>query len=522
MTPPTSLERLNEDVIRELAARYLKPRGLLVNLASSSRRLRCYCMPILFSNCRVKASAREADRIPPVAIRPYVRHLVYAGGLSQSVPSCEELDYLPNICSITFDQAVGRVPISVLERCLNHSLVSLSFTNTSRSPVEPHTWLPPAISTLSNTLERLSYPTYPWKATRAFGNNIDIEEETGLDLRYIGSIVLGMHSSAKSLALPVDAIPLAAMSKLPWPNLRDLGLTGRYLNESHARSLQRLLRLLDSPRSISVLVAQPLDCARAPVCGRRSTSTIDTSQLQSLSIAYPDPDDTIVSKPCMSLLRLSLRDYPRYYIRNSPLHVKDMKGLATPILSSSECLRILTRMAALSLEHLELVYESDQAEEELLLHVASSYPRLHAIQIHQYRTSRGSDALNFKRIAAILASTKTLRTVHLHLDYEDSPSSYDFDPPRLKQWPSRLARYGGDMLETLERGCPVLEGLFLLHQDESEKEHFWVKFLPTRYPGRSRIDWDWLLERPDCEPPYRHCKGLRRTTGSRLDLPMTW
>ncbi len=314
------------------------------------------------------------------------------------MPSCEELDYLPNICSITFDQAVGRVPISVLVRCLNHSLVSLSFTNTSRSPVEPHTWLPPgpAISALSNTLERLSYPTYPWKATRAFGNSTDIEQETGFDLRYIGPIVLGMHLSAKSLALPVDAIPLAAMSKLPWPNLRDLSLTGRYLNESHARDLQRLLRLLNSPRSISVLVAQPLDCARAPVCGRRSTSTaIDTSQLRSLSIAYPDPEDPIVSEPCTSLLRLALRDYPRYYLRDSPLHVKDMKGLATPILSSSECLRILPRMAALSLEHLELVYESDKAEEELLLHVASSYPRLHAIQIHQYRTSRGSDALNF-------------------------------------------------------------------------------------------------------------------------------
>ncbi|KAI0719808.1 hypothetical protein C8T65DRAFT_603276 [Cerioporus squamosus] len=449
--------------------------------------------------------------------------MIYIGQISQSESLGEELNYLPYIRSITFEQAVGGVPFTVLERCLNHRLASLSFTASSQWTVGPHACPHPAVATLSNTLERLDYTTYPWKAMRASRNHTDVGRETELELRHLGPIVLGMHMSAESLSLPVESVPLAAMSRLPWPRLRDLNLSGRYRNESHARDVQRFIARLDSPRSISVHVAQPLDCARAPVFGRRPPFNTDTSQLQSLSVAYPDPNDAIFSQPCTALLRLALRDYPRYYLRNSPSHRGDIQDLAAPILSSSECLRILTRMATPLLEGLELVYEADQAEEALLLHVASSYPLLEVIHIHQYRIARGSEALNFRRISGILASVKTLRTVYLNLDYEDAPPRYEYNPQGPAPWRSRLARYGCDMLETLERGCPLLEGLFLLHYDlQTRGEHFWAKFVPSRYPRYARIDWDWLHERLDCEPPYRHPVRRGHFNDAREEFPVVW
>ncbi|TFK82596.1 hypothetical protein K466DRAFT_666413 [Polyporus arcularius HHB13444] len=520
---PTSFETLNEDVIYQVATRCLKPRVILVNLASTCRLLRCHCMPILFSTCFVQASASEADRIPPVAIRPYIRFLIYTGRHSQAESLGDELNYLPHVCSVTFEQATNGVPITVLQRCLKHPLASLSFAQSSRWTIGPRQWPLPAVGKLPNTLERLDYPLYPWKATRAFHNNTDVGQEAEHELRHLGPIVLGMHLSATSLSSPVDAVPLAAMSKLSWPKLADLNLSGRYRNQSHARDLQQFCSCLDSLRSIVLHVTQPVGCARAPIFGRRPTRALDTSQLQSLSVAYPDPDDAILSQSCSALRRLALRDYPRYYLQGSPRHEIENKDLAVPILSSSECLRILTRMAPLSLQHLELVYGADQAEEALLLHVASSYPRLEAIQLHQYRTSRGSEALHFRRIADILASMTTLRTVNLNLDYEDASPSYVYDPEGHDEWRSRLARYGGDMLGTLERACPALEGLFLLYHDDSDRHHFWVRFVPSRHPGYARIDWDWARERLDCEPPYRHQSRIRRRDdGTRREYPVVW
>ncbi|TFK81851.1 hypothetical protein K466DRAFT_322107 [Polyporus arcularius HHB13444] len=49
--------------------------------------------------------------------------------------------------------------------------------------------------------------------------------------------------------------------------------------------------------------------------------------------------------------------------------------------------------SSVQLQDLEVIYEADVAEEALLLHVASSYPRLESIRIHQYRVVGGSEAL---------------------------------------------------------------------------------------------------------------------------------
>ncbi len=103
---------------------------------------------------------------------------------------------------------------------------------------------------------------------------------------------------------------------------------------------------------------------------------------------------------------------------------------------------------------------------------------------------------------------KTLRTVHLNLDYtrEDTTAldpdwpgtQYDDDDQEYFRWPSStaLVQYGSALLESMERlgGCPVLDALYLLYFDacHHEGQHRWVRFLPSRYPGTEaeRVDWD--------------------------------
>ncbi|TFK81850.1 hypothetical protein K466DRAFT_322118 [Polyporus arcularius HHB13444] len=142
----------------------------------------------------------------------------------------------------------------------------------------------------------------------------DVELETYLELRHLGTIILGMHLSAESLSLPVTSIPLAAMSKLSWPRLRDLELAGHDLTESHVRDLQRFLARLGGLRSISIHVSQLPEHAQTSLWGSRPSSIVDTRRLESLSVAHPDSDDAIFSRPIPSLLRLALRYHPRRYL----------------------------------------------------------------------------------------------------------------------------------------------------------------------------------------------------------------
>ncbi|KAI0698951.1 hypothetical protein C8T65DRAFT_793856 [Cerioporus squamosus] len=205
-----------------------------------------------------------------------------------------------------------------------------------------------------------------------------------------------------------------------------------------------------------------------------------------------------------------------------------MQGLAMPILSSSECLRVLSRMSMPRLEHLELVYEADGLEEDLLVHVASMYPHLQSFELHQYRSaSHGSVALRFDRVSEILSLVKTLRAVYLNLDYKHEDNmmfdpdicdcEYEHDQDCLR-WPSStvLERYGSALLTGMERlgRCPVLEGLYLLYFDEEydDGQHRWVRFLPSRYPGTAaeRVDWDEDEQRLDSPPPYDPPMPTRR------------
>ncbi len=437
------------------------------------------------------------------------------------------LEQLPELRAVVFKHAEAGVPFAVVEQCLRHPrITSLSFAENSDWSAWAYTAIPrrPAEESYPNSLEQLSYASFPWKIARASYLHLDYRKEDVAEASVLVPLIFGMHLSAVSLSFPAELVPLARMAELPWPRLRDLTLTGRYSHASQASSVTWLVNVMQSPRSLSIQVGQLEDCPRPAVLLESGSTAMRA--LESLTLAYPDPDDAIFTVAGTSLKHLSLRDYPRHYVRHLFSHLSEIRGLAMPILSSSECLRILSRMSMPRLEHLELVYEGDDSEEELLIHITSAYPHLASLELHQYGCRpHGPATLRFvsiasyvtsciltytqDRISEIIRSLKTLLTLHLHLDYDhqdtkpgeprDDDDGED-DPPRTRRIPAReLVRYGHEILTILERphGCYVLEELYLLYLNRDDFRHHWVRFLPSRYPGTEaeRVNWDEDFER---------------------------
>ncbi|TFK81806.1 hypothetical protein K466DRAFT_568804, partial [Polyporus arcularius HHB13444] len=383
----------------------------------------------------------------------------------------ELLKQLPDIRAVVFNCAHARVPLAVVEQCFRHAgIASLSFADTSDCQsawVYTTTRCYPGRESHHNSLQQLSYAANPSKPTRAAYYQVDCRK----DIAELGPIILRMHLSAESLSFPADRAPLSRMAELPWPCLRDLTLTGLYSDASQVSSIPQLVGAMRNPRSLSIQVGQLADRPRPTVLERGCT---EMHALESLTLAYPDPDDAIFAVAGKSLRYLSIRDHPRHYLKNMPVN----RWLAMPILSSSECLRVLSGMSMPRLEHLELVYEADELEEELLLHVAYAYSHLHTLELHQYRRSpHGPAPLRYNRISEIVRSLDTLRTLRLNLDYayqdaaipQSRARADDDDNAYKSRWASaeELVLYGSEILTILERreGFHVLEELYLLYCD---------------------------------------------------------
>ncbi|TFK82336.1 hypothetical protein K466DRAFT_666565 [Polyporus arcularius HHB13444] len=386
-----------EDVVILIATQCLKMhRRSLISLASCSRQLRLVCMPLVFSTSSIKSIRFSSTPVPPPAIRPYIRRLIHVG-MPDPLSFEELLEQLPELRTVVFNCAHGGVPLAVVEQCFRHArIASLSFADSSDSSAWAYTTTHlPGEESHPNSLKQLSYAANLSKITRTCCYQVDCRKE---DIAEPGPIILRMHLSAESLSFPADRAPLSRMAELPWPCLRDLTLTGRYSDASQVSSIPQLVSALRNPRFLSIQVGQLADRPRPKVLERYCT---ELRALESLTLAYPDPHDAIFAVAGTSLRYLSIRDHPRHYLKNMPVN----RRLAMPILSSSECLRVLSRMSMPRLEHLELVYEGDDLEEELLVHVAYAYSHLHTLELHQYRRSaHGPATLRYVSITLDLMS----------------------------------------------------------------------------------------------------------------------
>ncbi|KAI0372404.1 hypothetical protein BV20DRAFT_69502 [Pilatotrama ljubarskyi] len=287
-----------------------------------------------------------------------------------------------------------------------------------------------------------------------------------------------MHGTAEYLALPTECAPLAAMSALSWQRLRHLFLHGRYPigvrdeNGLEPTSVLRdLLRRTPGLRTLSIRNAQSLESFRAPILGPASVPPVHLAELRSLTVAYPDPEDSIFDINAPNLTYLSLRDEPRYYFT---------RRTHEPILRSSQCLRILRRMDSPLLESLEVVYEADGTDGDLLRHICTAYPRLARLELHRYRLDQYEDVA-YITVAEHLGSIRTPQSARLNLDYpETAYGSTRDDPEQTANWLHVRDRRSKEVLTILEAACPKFECLGVL--DPKEQCHAWVEYRPSWHP----------------------------------------
>ncbi|KAL1939387.1 hypothetical protein VTO73DRAFT_9943 [Trametes versicolor] len=505
------LTQLNEDVLYRILeqvavlSRHGHP-GTLKTISTTCKRVRSCCLPLLFHTCCVWSSYKV--NLPPEAIRPYVRHVrvinlfysidnLYACGyfhqddmlIGQKYVVMDdpsqfglELDFFPALETVSFASAAGGVPWYAIKKCLDHPTV------TSISIGENSTWMcapPPIPSDIPPhgcRLTHLSYTPSQWRETESVDYRTDLRPIYALESSYLRTLVLAMSNTAESLTLPAETAPLVEMANMDWPRLHTLSLIGRYARPDQCDIIPLLLLRMPNLRFLSINVMQCEGMWRPPLL----RGLPDTSYcLRSLTVSYPAPDDPIFSYIGDGLTFLSLRDSPRYYFQKR--YGYRILPAIFPILSASECLVILKRLSAPQLSVLELVYQADTAEDELLQYLPKAFPLLQELELHRYK-ALPEENVPYLHIARTLTAVKYLRALYLNLDITGSPLRptwvcKDLDSDCGEQRDD----WGVEIVEVLRTRETFEYVALLLH---SRRAGFWALYRPPWCRHVRRIQYD--------------------------------
>ena len=383
--------------------------------------------------------------------------------------------------------------------------------------------------TMPIKLKTFAYTTTIWREWE--GKRKNLFNVYTRELRFLSALIPLMNKTATSLTLPMESCPILQMAAVQWPQLKELILTGRFIVVAQPASLHLLLRSMPALRVLSVQAARSRRIGRRPLFTPAFNSTSSSNgasrrvvprgsspapllpELRSLTIAFPDPQDDVFSIDARHLTHLSLRDFPRYYHYFAQQIRVVERDWVFPILSPAECLSILKRLVMPSLDSLELVYEAPEAgsDDELLTHVAEAYPRLSHLEIHRYRKDRAERVQHVGiaispvqapsthssqqvHIASKLVAARSLRTIHLNLDFHDDHGPYYTDDGLYDPYYATLTQERGPALLTVLESCPLLEFVGVLYHDRDRT--VWLQFHPSRcaephfvHPKSAKFRW---------------------------------
>ncbi|TFK82592.1 hypothetical protein K466DRAFT_603551 [Polyporus arcularius HHB13444] len=480
----SGMESIDEDTFRLIAYEVRNTKGDLLSLSSVSRRLRGLAMPMLFAHCSTDYYGNRG--VPPLTIRHFVRHLTYKGLCGSHRPSFGiELPYLPALSCITFDgdDYGSGVPWPVLERCLRiPQLRSVSwglgagFAAMDPYPAHVIADMPVVLTSLHFERPLRMWRTLVFEPDRYGLSVIPPEKEIATESLCMIPLVLRTHETIESLWLVMESASIERMAEMEWPNLREFVLSGEYPRPITSSPFVDLLRRTPRLTTFSASIALPIHMDRLPILGRSPPPWIERLEFRSLTLSYPDPGDAIFCANMSALTHLSLRDSPRYYYHLAIDKVS--KRYNAPILTSSECLRILKRMSLPALESLALSYIADEEDQDLLHYVIDTFSQLHTLELHRYRKDR-QEVVQHATIARVLSRGEMLRYVFLNLDFHD-----DHGPPGKGNWEEPISVFdpvhedrGFELVAIMER-CPRLQYVALLRHYELLSQ--WVEYHPSR------------------------------------------
>ncbi|TFY50343.1 hypothetical protein EVG20_g11575 [Dentipellis fragilis] len=444
---PSTLEKMNDDVLL-LIVSFLSTasRWDLRRMSLVSKHLRSVCLPILFEKARIHRG-RLLDSDPPPASWPYIRTMEIsgsfkfdfqydgAGHLPDIIPHLVALrkvqfSYIaggiywydlqlilaaPNVCALEIQDFAGlqHEDLSIPE---DQSLVSLPFTEFIYTIDDP--------------------PAPDW----------NLFDPPGPRNRwcYMNPIVLSLHEKLEVLHLPIAIAPLQDMAAMNWPYLRELKLySGEYISDDRtifARLCVRMprLRVLD----LQFLHIGP--STQTLIWPSDLTFTPSLEHLERVYIPYPDSSDLLYAHLPSTLQSLRLVDRPRYY------HFKDgrlpiVNHYPRPTLVTAAALVcILNRLQGTftSLKQLELAFQADGRDIDLSYHIAATFPNLHVLQLHRYRSEGETEAdieRSVKSIAQNLSTIPTLYHLRIYLNFPDDDYRYpliigqQYDTPVITQ-----------------------------------------------------------------------------------------
>ncbi|KAI0767502.1 hypothetical protein C8Q74DRAFT_1427955 [Fomes fomentarius] len=354
----------------------------------------------------------------------------------------------------------------------------------------------------------LRYEVEQWRERRWRLFPRDLASQYKTEASLLSILVPSMHDTAEVIEIPVETAPLARMATLSWRRVQQLSLYGKYVEVSQSTWLPLIISGMYELCRLSIMVAQPFDAPRPPILGKSLSGHCDCPfpSLRSLTLAYPDPEDAIFAARFPSMTHLSLCDHPRFY--HDWYECIGYNEWASPILSASESLSILSRMELPLLTSLELVYMADEADSKLIRHITSTYPSLVTLELHRYRRQpEDLVQIPYLQIARELAKLISLRTLRLNLDFPDTCGvAFQRSEPELAEqwdaWHSILEARGQEILDIMETGCPQLQHVALIHH--GERSSAWVEWRPDRVPYECIEDRPSTKDGPALPSPRSH------------------
>ncbi|PIL32405.1 hypothetical protein GSI_05651 [Ganoderma sinense ZZ0214-1] len=251
-------------------------------------------------------------------------------------------------------------------------LRSFTFGRLLFSPREapPETW----IGTLAPvTAFRYDQPSYPSNLLE-----YPTQQET------LAFILKRLHRSLESLLLPSEIAPVAVLSQVQWPELRELTLRGEFHQSAgYVAPFVSLLSGMSRLRALNLLLAVPVGVDRKQLTlwpqGYKSQLGLPWPDLEVLIVSFPDPEDHIYGELPQSLRHLSLRCTPHHVLC---LWVPSIYRCHSPIPPASEMLDILTKISAPLLDTLQLEYLADDAADDLLRCVSQRFSMMDHLYIY--------------------------------------------------------------------------------------------------------------------------------------------